>query len=258
MNQAMKVFLACAVGAGTGTLVALQLNHFFWWLGLLAGGFTGYLSYEFSTIIKAVPRAWKRATSWRISKETFQEYFQSLLVLIPFSLLFTMYFGSLAIIALLDGNSINFAKPNFGVYLGFLICGIVLPLVLVFDKDLKSLNPKKFWLLFFNWNPITVVIWQTPRLVFWFLPRGIIWVAVRAPKAIRDTAVVFGCFLWHLFRLIHSEKRLLCGIDAAIGTVVGYAVGNALVGALAGGVFGVLNYEIVSKRIFHLVPIRTK
>ncbi len=47
-------------------------------------------------------------------------------------------------------------------------------------------------------------------------------------------------------------------LACAIGASIGYFSGNALIGALAGGVFGVLNYEILSKRILHLVPVRAK
>ncbi len=48
--------------------------------------------------------------------------------------------------------------------------------------------------------------------------------------------------------------RLLCGVDAAIGTAVGYYFGNALIGAAAGAVFGVVNYWVVAVRILRLRP----
>jgi len=44
-------------------------------------------------------------------------------------------------------------------------------------------------------------------------------------------------------------------VDAMLGTVVGYFYGNALIGALAGGIFGVINFEIVSKRLLKLKPV---
>lgn len=37
-----------------------------------------------------------------------------------------------------------------------------------------------------------------------------------------------------LLRLIHSEIRLLCGIDAAIGAAAGYYFHNGIVGAMIG------------------------
>ena len=56
------------------------------------------------------------------------------------------------------------------------------------------------------------------------------------------------------FILVHSELRLLCGVDAAIGALVGFLIGSVVLGALAGGLLGLLNYELVSKRWLKCVP----
>jgi hypothetical protein len=91
------------------------------------------------------------------------------------------------------------------------------------------------------------------------------WLAQRTPHALKvSTAfIVAVCvelraftisFLKQLFLLIHSEMRLLCLFDAALGSVIGYFAGNVLIGAIAGGVLGVLNFEILSRRILRLVP----
>ena len=52
------------------------------------------------------------------------------------------------------------------------------------------------------------------------------------------------------------DKRLkiffTCAVDAMIGAAVGFFAGSAIIGALVGGLFGVLNYEVVSKRLLHL------
>ena len=66
-------------------------------------------------------------------------------------------------------------------------------------------------------------------------------------------------FCWELLLCIHSEMRLLCGIDAMIGTAIGYFAGSVIVGALAGGLFGVFNYAVITelclKRLGYL-PIK--
>lgn len=73
-----------------------------------------------------------------------------------------------------------------------------------------------------------------------------------------------GRFAWHLFRLIHSDERVLCSIDGTLGGVVAYVwlispsmslmeqVVLVLFGGLFGVAFGVINWEIVSKRILHV------
>ena len=60
-NRTLKIFVSCALGAGIGALIALQLNHSFWWIGILIGGFIGYVSYESDKVIAAVPLAWRYA-----------------------------------------------------------------------------------------------------------------------------------------------------------------------------------------------------
>ncbi|MDP2638903.1 MAG: hypothetical protein Q8P06_01905 [Candidatus Azambacteria bacterium] len=73
-------------------------------------------------------------------------------------------------------------------------------------------------------------------------------------------------FLWKLVKIIHSNKRLLCGIDAAIGGGVTYLwlVPSSITfwegfllsvfGGLIGGLIGVFNYKIISVRVLHLAP----
>ena len=62
MNQSLKVFLSCALGAFVGTFVALQINHYYWWVGLTAGFLVGYLGYDFKGAVNMIPAAW-HATS---------------------------------------------------------------------------------------------------------------------------------------------------------------------------------------------------
>lgn len=60
--------------------------------------------------------------------------------------------------------------------------------------------------------------------------------------------------MWKLFKLIHSQKRLICFVDAVIGGTIGFYYHNPLVGAAVGGLLGMVNYELVSVRWLKLVP----
>lgn len=73
--------------------------------------------------------------------------------------------------------------------------------------------------------------------------------------------------LWALFKLIHSYERVLCALDGTIGGTVAYQffispersiAQNAIAvafGMVLGIGFGLVNYEIVSKRVLKVVPV---
>lgn len=75
---------------------------------------------------------------------------------------------------------------------------------------------------------------------------------------------LLGKFFWHAFRLIHSNKRLLCAIDGTLGGAVSYLsltssaetveaqVMITLFGGIIGAGLGIVNWEIVSKRLLHV------
>lgn len=242
MNHAVKIFTSCALGAGIGTLIALQLNHYFWWTGMLVGGFVGYISYEFNKVISAVPLAWQYVVVnkpkwkplwlgfWAATKGLC--YF--LLLILQWILMF-MFFGSDKIIALFPfvAMPIAISPALMGIF------------ILLFFRG-TPLKLKNFREALVNLNVFSVFCYYLP-VGLWF---GGKWTINKIPVF----TPTIRRFFRYLFLLIHSEVRLLCGVDAAIGACVGYFSGNAIVGALAGGLFGVLNYEIISKRILKIAP----
>lgn len=78
------------------------------------------------------------------------------------------------------------------------------------------------------------------------IPRALIW--------IWNLAKILALFGWLVFKSIHSNWRVLCLIDAAIGTAIGCLTGSAIIGGIAGAVIGALNYQLVSVRLLKLVP----
>ena len=75
---------------------------------------------------------------------------------------------------------------------------------------------------------------------------------------IKRLIVLVGRFLRHVFVVIHSDERLLCFIYAAAGAGAGFWGHNPLLWALIGAILGVVNYEIVLKRVFKVVPGTTQ
>lgn len=248
MNRTAKVFLACAIGALVGSLVALQFK-LFWWVGLLAGGLTGYLPYEFGTVIRMIPRAWRMATSWRMSWRNIGIFFLDLLtylVVMPIAvtLLVAPYLAIFFFVCLWSLRAACLLAFGLIFFVGF-INGFGM----WFEKKNKDgVQSKEVLSYLQKFNIVVIAIKYLPSAILWFLSC--------IPRGITVVCTVFAKFVWHLFRLIHSEERVLCAVNAGIGTIVGFIAGNALVGAFAGGILGVFSYEILSKRVFHFVPMR--
>jgi len=113
-RESGKVFVACALGAFIGALAALELNSYFWWLGLIVGGLVGYLTYEFKEVIEAVRQAWKAVVSWRISFDTIKKILRQF----RYNILISLAVGEI-----------------------FFTLGIGLSLLLIVSSPLKSKNP---------------------------------------------------------------------------------------------------------------------
>jgi hypothetical protein len=254
MNTSAKVFLACAFGAFVGSLIALQLGIKFWWLGMLAGGLCGYLTYEIQEVFSTIRTAWNATISWRPNKEWWGGAICYAFFMSVFLMTIMAPIGLLAAL-----NIVLTSKMGWIETVEIASVSLILFWLFVFsvcvagycDADESLVNTaircgKKY-------NPFSFYFWVLPR----FIGKIIYFLVTFIPDL--GTAMAKGfCLLFKFvkttLRLIHSDLRLLCGTDAAIGAAIGYFCGNAIIGALAGGVFGVLNYEIVSKYIFKLVP----
>lgn len=147
-------------------------------------------------------------------------------------------------------QNLNLLIGMLGVihFLGFMIGFSV-------AANLAHLKGYKPQFTYMNSNPIGVTFWTL---------YGIFWLITKIPMAVVETWK-FLCFMTEvlrdfyifLWREVHSEFRLLCAVDAAIGTAIGYYSGNAIVGAMAGAIFGVLDYEIVSIRLLKVVGAKS-
>ena len=252
MPQVLKVFFACALGAFIGALVALQLGAF-WFVGVLVGGFTGYMVYEFQKVISAVKIAWNavagiRFHRWRPNKEYWKLYFRCFP---PIFLSFSIGICWLILFLLMINDHTISGWHEFALSaILFEATALLASIMAAFDVDTAE-NTRfmdSLWKFSREGNPVSVLCW--------YLPRGILKGTVFCVKRIPAGAHATGKFCSLVFVQIHSDERLLCGVDAAIGAGIGWSAGNPLVGAIAGGLFGVVNYEIVSKRILKVIPQR--
>ena len=228
-----KVFIASGVGGFIGTLVALSVNPMFWWIGMLIGGIIGYL-YDFREVLRAIKIAWRTTIRWRpewklVIKHSFWMYIFSL-NFVPIGIGLVVLSGEkLSVIAILD----LMIKMCLG------ITGFIVVYSFVFVEGMKREGKDHIIIEY-----IETLQSLTPFHV------SLIYVPKYVPKLCRKGVV----FIKKVIILIHSDIRLLCGFDAGFGTAVGYYIGNPIIGMLAGGLIGILNYELISKKVLHLSP----
>jgi len=262
----MKVFFACALGAFVGALVALQINHYFWWIGMLVGFFTGYLSYEFKTIVISIPLAWKATCLetggiyhklltwrpvWKLHFLRLQIWCLGTIMLALSASIFGLWYFPTSLANTIDKTWVGW--PWFVCFATALVAGVI-SIVRSF-----TVTSRYVWEASHEKTGALKELRKTTlKTLLYTNPIGLIWVTI-----IFSIILSYGffveiiCPLWlfvcKLFLLIHSDLRLLCGTDAALGAATGYLLHNPLLGSLFGGLLGLLNYELVSKRLLHLV-----
>lgn len=254
--MAGKVFMACALGGGVGALVALQMWQPFWWVGMLVGGLVGYLAYGFDEVCRAVSLAWRETIEWHSNPVDWSNWRKDFMSVFNFILNIAVGVCLSAIfIYAVWGTHSQSNNLLFIKFVGsFLFMGGCIGLFVAAFSASDSA-----WRAVGTCSPYPTST-NVFRFYFLIVPRAIVkgvWLAVtRGPGWIAKGVVVIARFLWQVFLLIHSEMLLLCGLDSAIGAAIGYWLGNAGIGALAGGVFGLINFEIVSKRWLKLIPAK--
>jgi hypothetical protein len=243
-QRTVKVALACLIGTSIGIITMLSIYPSIWPLGLVTGFVCGYLSYEYKRLIQAVPVAWNMASSWRPNTIWWKEYIVNILVCIGASLT-PVSFIIIPHILVKNSNSIIYVTLStlffISIFFGIIIATFA-------TKDGMNTHERNFLI---KANPINVYLHLLPKYLVIYIWRAFVGV----PTAFR----VIRSFVWNLFKLIHSDIRLLCGIDSAIGALIFHiSGGNVLLGILVGVLGGVLNHEILSKRVLKLVPMNNR
>lgn len=300
--ETKKIAVACFIGGALCCAVALMFAPVYWWLGLIAGFAGGYISYEFREVRKAIPIALRaarresvntwdsaiaKARAWLSNPHPF--FYPSAVLITPLFVWLAYSIIPHVTQELMKGPLLPFTIIIMPIFYAEVVMGFVLlawlalfpfftftfigaragercywqPFVTVEGKEreahIQKLHENGYreepltYLNVLRWAVIGVAV--TIRFFVWTL-----W------KRFAIGVWEMLCFFWHLFKLIHSEKRVLCAIDGTLGGAVSYiwfasasmsfAEQAVLVvfGGLLGAAFGVANWEIVSKRILHLVP----
>ncbi len=249
----VRVFLACFFGALVGGIIAREVGSGLWWLGSIAGFLVGYLSYEFKQVIYGIQKAWNAVVRIDFKKKLLETLFEivsvvaGIIVLIIAMFLFLFWirgilyswqaFSNFITKSSLTGFSV---EESIGLGIAFLV-SLLASLSATSNITNNSDDTVKQYIIA-GINPFILFGFVMPRWIFLVIKKSPIWIPL------------LGKFFVELFRYIHSDVRLLCGVDAAIGAGVGYFAGDILIGALFGGAFGLLNYKIVRTYILKISP----
>lgn len=257
-----KIAVACFIGGVLLGAVAFLLAPAYSWFGLLAGIAGGYLSYEFREVLHAIPRAWTAA----VAPETRRAYvvvLRGLAVGLGAIFMTGINFSPLLLVAMSMGPYWQEGRSSELAFLLWWTCFIAGIAWVAFHKILPKppgafVTLGEFRELILWWNPVMLYGYQ--------IPRGTWWVMRRIPAAVAAAGIALGRFAWHLFILIHRKERLLCVVDGTLGGAVAWLwlspsaetvaakVFVTFACGLLGAAFGVINYEVVSKRVLKLVP----
>ena len=272
MKTEKRIALACFIGAVIGTLLALQFNHYFWWVGVLVGGLVGYNFHEIPATAKMVwnqmPKK-KDLQSWATQGvETSKMLGTGILMVVA---AMALVFGGIMLAIFTVLSVISSIGNTFNIYASYLggrevsftnglspMSGTVsfaaVCIVLVIAGSLllalywSGRNTSKdssdmlvFAIICFCAVPFILPI-LLPIVLFCLAGISIYWTA--------RTGIKIG---WKTFKLVHSDIRLLCMTDAMFGALTGFYFGNALVGGIVGALCGVLNYKLISVKLLKLV-----
>lgn len=246
-----KIVFACFFGGVVTTALWLTLPAgMIKLLAILAGFCTGYLSYEFREVLDGCATAWKMVTSWRPDREYWRWYPKAVLATVSLmsAVIFPPYVMFFVCIPAFRGA--NLLHIFLGTSSFMLVMGILLAPAMI---DFNPVRTEKDVSFFIRYNFVHVYFWTIPVVLIeygWKFTRQI-------PAGLYFT----GRFLFTIFKIIHSYKRVLCGVDGMIGGwITGrylifpemslvQAVAMIITGGLIGAVLGIANWELVSVRL---------
>lgn len=264
MKRPTRIGLAIALGTIIGAVFGLSLDALIGqlaWLnalfGAALGGSTAYLAYDFPAVLRAIPKAWRAATEPRNQLNLYLSAKSLPLALASATSIGLTATTPLIPLILLNVSTAILWAIVMSVWLGYVWFFFV---ALSWSKKRDTRTRREILRSYTRSRRDlqAAAIYCNPIMVYGvWLPYGIWWLAKKAPRSVELTARLSGRFTKFLFLAIHSDERLLCMADAAAFAAVAYFVATPigiLTSALAGAAFGVLNYEVVSKRWLKLVP----
>jgi len=246
MDPRLKRFIICALSAGIGTLIALSVHPFFWWLGMIAGGGVAYVCCVYRKIIPACKQAWQWVYQHPPDWQKIVNGFWISLAFIGF--FSSIIIAAIAITEISELLSLSELTAIISAVFVAIIMSVAFLQIMVWEDKGKISLPKIAWLT----SPICILVYwpiYSFVLLFRFLKEHS---SAILQKVVKEKIPSMLKFIKLVLVQMHTEEALSCLFYAALGSAIGFFAGSVLIGALSGGVFAVIFYEVVTKRILHL------
>ena len=279
MKTRHEIALAIILGVTTGIGTAITLPASIWWLGLIVGMGTAFLSYRFRETHKAAVEVAQQScqglieirrgvAKWAEQPRPFHLFFFTAIALSPLAwILFRhaetgMTFEEIAFEAIIGGSGSilmgNIAIPVLILLISTLATAVFKLLTefgaeFILKRSWRSSDYReKHEYEYADLDYENAIIWAVTGCIF---PVAIVCAIL--------ALIIIG--IGKFFRKIHCHERLICAFDTGLATVFGYLVlydptmtcpevfAVFIASATIGALLGVANYELVSKRWFKLV-----
>jgi hypothetical protein len=297
MSESFKIARACFIGSIVCTSVALLFAPIFWWLGAITGFATGYLAYEFREVLRATPIAIRAASASIATKWSALATSTKAFLAFPHPFL---YFGALMAlpiwsvilwktwrIATVGGSFEVMAACSVYVMIYMFVTALLSNFLEVLGRLGAEQSERCIWIPSYiilegkgplfakriqesGYTAMELTYTNAARwimngvglVILFFVWTFWVWII----SGIWDLLCFLGKFLWEMFKLIHSDKRLICGIDGMLGGLImlcvfytygpaeltfGEYIAVVLSGGPIGALLGLLSWEIISKRLTH-------
>lgn len=240
-SRVLSIFLATACGIAIGTLVLWSSLGYF---GVLVGGLSGYLLYEPRAVVMAFVEAVKLVVAWRPGPAFGWKVFGSVS-------------GALSIFPVIQSLFTIMTRPEDAdtVFFCSIIMSIIVPVVFWCDDLNKNFFTEKSKEIAFKQNSLYVAFYVVREL--WVLITWSAKMIVWSVKKIPAFAHIFVVVMKITFVTIHSQTRLVCGVDATLGVLLATQLKyndpvSLLTAAIVGGLCGVAHAWAAEKVIVRM------
>jgi len=275
-KERVSLVIACFMGAFIGALISLECarwflyGEYFWILGALAGGCVAYVIVDFERVVQAIKTSFKEmrselavwSTDWEMMWASLV-YWAGVACIMACATMYTIVLGAGFALAMSGDIDFDRIKPLVVLVVGISLYFSIENRWYAFglrERDRKTLiaDMHTDGLDFMRYgNPFSIgfitlvclyeiLVWSINHVPHLF--RAIVRCVIR----VCSLPILFIRFAVRIFVLVHSQRRIICFVDATLGATVGFFLGSAIIGGICGAFFGLVNYEIVTKRILKL------